>query len=181
MRQSVPDSYDFRNSGFQKIVDGFLLHSGLPFASVLTAEKIARIFHKHDGMFGENRIYNTAVVLWAFLGQVLRDRKEASCQSAVASIISFCLQIGQRPPRKIQATIVELERSFPNRRSASSAARSPMTPNISLTTPGCGKDVMQNLWTASHSPCPIQQKTRLSFLTHELRKKVSDCPSPAAL
>ena len=98
MRQSVPDSYDFRNSGFQKIVDGFLLHSGLPFASVLTAEKIARIFHKHDGMFGENRIYNTAVVLWAFLGQVLRDRKEASCQSAVASIISFCLQIGQEAP-----------------------------------------------------------------------------------
>ena len=89
MRQSVPDSDDFRNSGFQKIVDGFLLHSGLPFASVLTAEKIARIFHKHDGMFGENRIYNTAVVLWAFLGQVLRDRKEASCQSAVASNISL--------------------------------------------------------------------------------------------
>ena len=98
MRRSVPDSDDFRNSRFQKVVDGFLLHSGLPFASVLTAEKIARIFHKHHGMFGENRIYNTAVVLWAFLAQVLRDRKEASCQSAVASIINFCLQTGQEAP-----------------------------------------------------------------------------------
>lgn len=41
----------------------------MPFASVLTAEKIARIFRKHGGWFGENRIYNTAVVLWAFLRQ----------------------------------------------------------------------------------------------------------------
>ncbi|MEY2726582.1 MAG: hypothetical protein RLZZ458_2449, partial [Planctomycetota bacterium] len=65
MGRSIPDSDDFRNSGVQKVVDGFLLHLGLPFASVLTAEKIARIFHKHHGMFGENRIYNTAVVLWA--------------------------------------------------------------------------------------------------------------------
>jgi hypothetical protein len=98
MRQSVSDSNDFRNAGFQKIVDGFLLHPGVSFASVLTAEKIAQIFRKHGGWFGENRIYNTAVVLWAFLGQVLRDGKEASCQSAVASIISFCLQSGQDAP-----------------------------------------------------------------------------------
>lgn len=68
----------------------------MPFASVLTAEKIAGIFHKYDGMFGENRIYNTAVVFRAFVTQVLRDRKEASCQSAVASIINFCLQTGQQ-------------------------------------------------------------------------------------
>lgn len=123
MGQSVTDSDDFRNCGFQKIVDGFLRHSGFPFASVLTAEKIARIFHKHDGMFGQNRIHNTAVLLWAFLGQVLRDRKEASCRLAVASIISFCLQIGRRPPQKIQATIVELERNFPNRRTGDPRAQ----------------------------------------------------------
>ena len=84
MRQSVSDSNDFRDAGFQKIVDGFLLHPGVPFASLVTAEKIARIFRKHGGLFGENRIYNTAVVLWAFLGQVLRNRKEPSCQSAIA-------------------------------------------------------------------------------------------------
>lgn len=98
MRQSVSDSGDSRNAGFQKIVDGFLLHAGLPFASVLTAEKIARVFREHGGLFGGNSMYSTAVVLWAFLGQVLRDRKEASCQSAVAGIISFCLQIGKEAP-----------------------------------------------------------------------------------
>jgi hypothetical protein len=47
MRRVVPDSNDFRNSGFRKFVDGFLPHSGLPFASVLTAEKIAGICHKY--------------------------------------------------------------------------------------------------------------------------------------
>jgi putative transposase len=98
MRLSVFDSDDFRNAGFQKIVAGFLLHPGVPFASVLTAEKIGRIFRKHGAWFGGKRIYNTAVVLWAFLGQVLRDGKEASCQSAVASIISYCLQVGQEAP-----------------------------------------------------------------------------------
>jgi putative transposase len=98
VRKSVPDSSDFWNVGFQKIIDAFLLQPGLPFASVLTAEKIVRIFRRHGGLFGENRIYNTAVVLWAFLGQVLRDRKEASCQSAVANIISFCLQVGHDAP-----------------------------------------------------------------------------------
>ena len=74
----------FRNAGFQKIVDGFLLQPGLPFGSILPAEKIVRIFCKHGGLFGEKHIDNTAVVLWNFLGQVLRNGKEASCQSAVA-------------------------------------------------------------------------------------------------
>ena len=100
MRQPVSDSDNSGNTGFQKIVDGFLLQPGLPFADVLNAEKIHRIFRKHRGLFGGNGIYNTAIVLWAFLGQVLRDRKEASCQYAVAGIISFCLQVGRDAPTK---------------------------------------------------------------------------------
>ena len=100
MRQSISDSGDSGNAEFQKVVDGFLLQPGLPFADVLTSEKIDGVFRKHDGLFGENGIYNTATVLWAFLGQVLRDRKEASCQSAVACIISFCLQVGRAMPTK---------------------------------------------------------------------------------
>ena len=100
MRQHVSDSDDFGNAEFQKIVDGFLLQPGLPLTQVLTAEKITRIFRKHGGLLGENGIYNTAIVLWAFLGQVLRDGKEASCQYAVASIISFCLQVARDAPTK---------------------------------------------------------------------------------
>jgi hypothetical protein len=41
--------------------------------------------------------YFTAVVLCVFLNQVLRDGKEASCQSAVARIASHCLQRGVQP------------------------------------------------------------------------------------
>ena len=43
-------------------------------------------------------IYSTAVMLWAFLGQVLRDGKEASCQSAVAHVVSYCLKLGKSAP-----------------------------------------------------------------------------------
>ena len=48
MRQPVSDSDDSGNAGFQTIVDGFLLQPGLPFADVLTAQKIKRIFRKQD-------------------------------------------------------------------------------------------------------------------------------------
>ena len=98
MRQPVSDSDDSEQPGFQKVVDGFLLQPGLPFATVVTAEKINRIFARHGGLFGGNGIYRSAIVLWAFLGQVLRDGKEASCQSAVAGIISFCLQVERDAP-----------------------------------------------------------------------------------
>lgn len=82
----------FRNRGsrdFRKIIDCFLLQPDLPFADVLSAERIERIFKKHGNLFGVGRIYSTAVVLWSFLGQVLRDGKEASCQSAVARIAAY--------------------------------------------------------------------------------------------
>jgi putative transposase len=74
---------------FQEIVDCFLSSSGLPFASVLSAERIERIFKKHGNLFGIGEIYSTAVILWSFLSQVLRDGKEASCQAAVARITVF--------------------------------------------------------------------------------------------
>ncbi len=85
-------------SSFQKITESFLSCSGLPFDSVLTKEKIHEIFAKHNRLFAATGIYSTAVVLWAFLGQVLRDGKEASCQSAVACIIDFCLLGGMLSP-----------------------------------------------------------------------------------
>jgi putative transposase len=98
MRQPVSDSANFRKSGFQKIIDGFLLQPGLPFSDVLSVARINRIFRRHGGLFGVNHVYSTAIMLWAFLGQVLRDRKEASCQAAVAGIVSFCLQTGRGGP-----------------------------------------------------------------------------------
>jgi putative transposase len=65
------------------------LQPGLPFARVLSAERIERIFAKHGNLFGMSAVYSTVVTLWAFLGQVLRDGKEASCQSAVAAVVTY--------------------------------------------------------------------------------------------
>ena len=81
---SIPFQPPRRSFNFGNAVSGFLDQPGLPFSSVLSAERISSIFRKHGGIFG--RIYTTAIVLWAFMSQVLRDGKEASCQSAVSRI-----------------------------------------------------------------------------------------------
>lgn len=86
------------NRGFQGIVDAFLAGQGLPFANVLSSERIRRVFADNDNLFGLDAIYSTVTVLWAFLAQVLRDGKEASCQAAVAAIVAWRLQRGLAPP-----------------------------------------------------------------------------------
>jgi len=78
-----------RSSGFQHVVAAFLAQPGLPFASVLPAERIEDIFAKHGNLFAIGRMYTTAVVVWAFIGQLLNDGKQAACEAAVASIITF--------------------------------------------------------------------------------------------
>jgi len=87
-----------RNGGFQRIVASFLARDGLPFADVLSADRIKRVFSKHGNLFGANTVYSTTIVLWAFLAQALRDGKEASCQAAVAQIAVCRLQDGLTPP-----------------------------------------------------------------------------------
>lgn len=94
----VPSSRDKGSARFRQIVDCFLSQPGLPFSSVLSAERIERIFKKHGNLFGIGQIYSTAMVLWAFLSQVLRDGKEASCQSAVARVTVFQQQQGGAVP-----------------------------------------------------------------------------------
>lgn len=95
---AIPHSDNSGSSSFQKIVDAFLSQPGLPFASVLSAERIERLFAKHGNLFGVGAIYSTAVMVWSFLGQVLRDGKEASCQSAVARVVTHCHQQGTATP-----------------------------------------------------------------------------------
>jgi len=87
----MSDIADFRGrgcGGFQRIVSSFLSQPGLPFASLLSAQRIEQVFAQHGNSFGVAQIYSTAVVVWAFLGQVLRNGKEASCQSAVARVVT---------------------------------------------------------------------------------------------
>jgi hypothetical protein len=95
---TIPNSANSGSSRFQRIVDVFLAQPGLPFAGVLSAERIERMFAQHGNLFGVGAIYSTAVMVWSFLGQVLRDGKEASCQSAVARIVTYCDQQGMAAP-----------------------------------------------------------------------------------
>lgn len=98
MATAIPDSPAHRSRSFQKIVDAFLTADGLPFANLLSAERIRRIFQKHDCLFGLNGVYTTAITVWSFLSQILRDGKEASCQAAVARVVSYCEQLGLLAP-----------------------------------------------------------------------------------
>ena len=54
---------------FADLVAAFFTADGLPFADVLTERRVTRVFQKHSNLFG--RTYTTAIVLWAFMSQVL--------------------------------------------------------------------------------------------------------------
>ena len=95
---SIPDSSRPGRSSFHQVVASFLSQPGLPFASILSAERIERIFAKHGNLFGGGAIYSTALMVWAFLSQVLRDGKEASCQAAVARVVAYRQQLGETTP-----------------------------------------------------------------------------------
>ena len=94
----IPDSSNDVGTEFQQVVGAFLAQPGLPFADVLPAETIERVFAEHDNLFGMNSIYSTVLTVWAFLGQVLRDDKEASCQAAVARIVTHQTVTGGQIP-----------------------------------------------------------------------------------
>jgi len=87
----------FKND-FSVIADSFLHTPGLPFASVLDAESIEQVFREEEALFGQNDIFSTQIVLWAFLAETLREGKGIACAAAVADIAAYQLQRGQRPP-----------------------------------------------------------------------------------
>jgi len=94
---SVPDFRPERRSGFRRIADAFLSQPGLPFTQLLSAERIERAFTEHGNLFG-GTVYSTALMVWSFLGQVLRDGKQASCQAAVARVVVHQQQTGAPAP-----------------------------------------------------------------------------------
>lgn len=98
MSADIPENADSRSGSFRQITDAFLSQDELPFAEVLTAEKIQDVFGRNGGLFGLDDVYSTMIVLWAFLSQVLKDGKEASCQAAVARVVGHCLAVGVEPP-----------------------------------------------------------------------------------
>jgi len=85
-------------NGFRAVAEPFLQQPGLPFAEALTAEDIERAFADAGSLFGQQDIFSTQLVLWAFLAQVLRGGKGAACASAVADIAAYMQQTGGPVP-----------------------------------------------------------------------------------
>lgn len=98
MSSSITDSRIQSSLSFRRVRDGLLTLPGLPLADVLPAERIKQVFAAHDNLFATSEVYSTAMVLWAFLGQVLSDGKQASCESAVARIVVHQTMAGLPAP-----------------------------------------------------------------------------------
>lgn len=98
MADFIPDSPSAGSGNFRKVADAFLSGESLPFANVLSAERVERVFAKHGCRFGRHGVYTTALMVWSFLSQVLRDGKEASCRAAVARVVCYCQQAGLPAP-----------------------------------------------------------------------------------
>lgn len=84
---------------FQLVLSSFLQQEGLPFASILSEERIEQVFDDADVSFAqdeENPVYTPAVTLWAFLSQVLFKAEHRSCLAAVSRVMTFLVAIGAK-------------------------------------------------------------------------------------
>jgi putative transposase len=86
----------FRSSGmesgraFDCVRRSLLQTDELPFANVLTTERLAEVFEAEGVDFGDSDtpdvVYTPAMTLWAFLSQMLFTGEQRSCQAAVARV-----------------------------------------------------------------------------------------------
>jgi len=112
MSSSITNSRVPVSSSFRQVTDAFLAQSGLPFADVLPAERIEEVFAEYDNLFAASSVYSTPVVLWGFLGQVLCDGKEASCESAVARIVVHQVMAGLPAPTADTGDVLVADRYY---------------------------------------------------------------------
>ena len=84
---------------FQLVLSSFLQQEGLPFANVLSEERIEQVFHEADASFAqdeENPVYTPAITLWAFLSQVLFKAEQRSCLAAVSRVMTVLVAMGAK-------------------------------------------------------------------------------------
>ena len=100
MVTSVSQNVSNVNIGFSMFDKISYLDNSLPFGNVLSADRIREIFADSDVLFGfgENDLWNTGLTLWSFIGQVLQDGKQSSCNAAVTNATRYMLEHGMQPP-----------------------------------------------------------------------------------
>ncbi len=100
MVTSVPKSINTCNLGFSVFDELSYSDKTLPFGGVLSADRIREIFAEHNVLFGygDDDIWNTGLTLWSFVGQVLQDGKQSSCNAAVTQATRYMVEHGIKPP-----------------------------------------------------------------------------------
>ncbi len=74
--------------------------ASLPFGDIVSADQVRELFADHDALFGsgEQDVWNAGLTLWSFIGQVLSDGKQRSCNAAVTHAMRYRLDHGLEPP-----------------------------------------------------------------------------------
>ena len=100
MVSSVSQSVNNRSIGFPVFDQLSYSDNSLPFGNVLSANRVREMFANSDALFGygENDLWNTGLTLWSFVGQVLQDGKQRSCNAAVTNATRYMLEHGMPPP-----------------------------------------------------------------------------------
>jgi hypothetical protein len=70
----------------------FARNEGLPFADILTEDRIREVLNDHGVKF-RDRVFNPVTTIWGFLGQVLSE--DHSCRDAVSRIIAHRAASGE--------------------------------------------------------------------------------------
>jgi putative transposase len=84
---------------FRLLLTSFAQHPDLPFAQVLSEDRIQQAFDEENCAFApdEDDVYTPPLTLWAFLSQVLFKEEQRSCAAAVARVIVLLVALGRDP------------------------------------------------------------------------------------
>jgi len=100
MVTSLLQSLKNGNIGFSVFDQISYFDDSLPFGNVLSADRVRELFADSGVLFGdgENDLWNTGLTLWSFIGQVLQDGKQRSCNAAVTHATRYMVEHGLEPP-----------------------------------------------------------------------------------
>lgn len=74
--------------------------ASLPFSNILSSQGFRDLFVEEEGLFGygEQDLWSTGLTLWSFIGQILQDGKQRSCNAAITHATRYLLEQGLQPP-----------------------------------------------------------------------------------
>ena len=100
MSLSLSELSSVSNIGFSVFDQLSYSDSALSFGDILSADIVRELFAGEDVLFGcgDNDIWNTGLTLWSFIGQVLQDGKQRSCNAAVTNATRYMVERGLTPP-----------------------------------------------------------------------------------